>query len=96
MAQGHCHSSSDVGESGQRIVATLDFHHDDATDEGVFVFRVPDKEVHEAHLDGLEQLAIKINNVSGSITAIALNLLIILEAIEAKKSKERKHAAGQN
>ena len=77
-------------------MAHAEFHHDPIKNEGVLTFHIPDSEVQGANIDGLSRLAIKMNSAEGTLSAIALSLLIIIEAIEAAKEKERKDAAQQN
>ncbi len=77
-------------------MAHAEFYHDPIKNEGVLTFHIPDNEVQGTHIDGLSRLVIKMNSEVGTLPAIALSLLIILEAIEVTKEKERKDAARQN
>ncbi len=77
-------------------MATAEFHYDHVKEEGVITFRLPDNEVQKAEISGLARLAIRMSEDTGTLSAIALSLLIILEGIEASKDKERKEAARQN
>lgn len=77
-------------------MATVNFHYDSEKEEAVITFRIPDKEVQSANIPTLSRLAIKMNSTEGTLSSIALTLLIILEAIETTKETERKDAARQN
>lgn len=75
-------------------MATCEFYHDDAKDEGVITFRIPDKELQSAELGLMEHIVLKMS--TGGVLELSQNLLIILEGIERAKETKKRNVSKQN
>ncbi len=77
-------------------MATVEFYHDDMNNQGVITFKISDKELQNAseEIGTLARLVLSLSD--GSPLNTVQNLIIILEAIEATKEKEKRNAAKQN
>ncbi len=75
-------------------MASIEYHHDLARNEGIITFRIPDREVISAEIGPIGLLFLA--TAQGSVIDHAMKLLVILEGIEAAKEKKKRNAARQN